>query len=306
MNYVDWLGWIDYAAYLPLIARLPRDLAYSLADRRARRIMEKRSASRAACLENLARVFPDKSALQLDECVRRHFCVQSRDELESFWYRRPLSFFEQFVEVSGLSLLREAVAEGRGVLLFSGHVGCTGLFFVMMGLHGIRLNIVGRPLDPEQVQLPPALIAYARKRVHKIETVVREPFLLTGQGNYPLMLEKLRRGETLMMLIDVVPTLLKRRVSVEFLGLPCQFGDGIASLHKATGARLLEWNIHQDFETGVQRIEIRDPGLGDLSSRSNQEIIQSLARVVEARIRSHPEDWSQWDSLVHFENPLLD
>ncbi len=306
MNYAEWLGWVDYGAYLPLMARLPKNLAYALADRRAAAMMRRRSASQAAALQNLARVFPEKSASQLQECVRRYFRVQARDELESFWYRRPLSFFEKFVEVSGLPLLREAVAEGRGVLLFSGHVGCTGLFFVVMGLHGIRLNIVGLPLDPELVELPPALIAYARKRVQKIEAAVREPFLLTGKGNYPLMLDKLRRGETLMLLIDVVPTLLKRRVSVEFLGRSCQFGDGIASLHKATGARLLEWNIHQDLTSGVQRIEIRDPGLGDVSRWSNQEIIQALARFVDERIRRHPEDWSQWDSLVHFESPLLD
>lgn len=306
MNYADALRWLDYGVYLPFVARCPRAVAYALADRRGGRVMRSRPASLAAALDSLSRVFPEESASQREEWARRHYCVQSRDEMEAFWYKRPLSFFEEFVEISGLPLLREAVAEGKGVLLFSGHVGSTGLFFVVMGLHGFPLNIVGRPLDPNQVPLPAAVTAYAHKRVRGIETALGRPFLLTGRGNYPVMVEKLRQGETLMLLIDVVPTLLKRLVPIEFLGRPCLFGDGIASLHRATGARLLEWNIHQDHGTGVHRIEIRDPELGDVSDRTNQEIVQALANQVDRRIRLHPEDWIQWDSLIHFERSLLD
>lgn len=301
MSGSDWRLRAEYGWALPLMASLPRRAAYAWADRRSLWVMRRRSESRAMAARNLARVFPEMGPAQIDECVRRHFRVQSRDELESFWYERPLSYFQQFVEVSGLELLRQAVRAEKGVLLFSGHVGCTGIFFVVMGRHGIRLNIIGRPLDPEQVPLPPAVTAYAQRRVSRIEAAVGEPFLLTGRGNYPLMRQKLERGEVLMILIDVIPMLLKRTVPVDFLGRRCLFGDGIAALHQATGARLLEWNIHQDLETDIHRIEICDPGLGGVHQGSNQEIMQHLAGRVEARIRQHPEDWSQWDSLTHFE-----
>lgn len=300
MSLSDWLLELDYRWVLPAIARLPRRQAYAMADRRAGWVMRRREASRQTSLQNLAGVFPEKSPGELERIVRRQFQVQSRDEMESHWYRRRLPFFERFVEISGLETLRGAIAEGRGVLLFSGHVGCTGLFFVVMGLHGVHLNIIGLPLDSGQLEFPEPFLAYARNRVAGIEEAVSRPFILTGRGNYPLMQRKLREGETLMVLIDVVPTLLKRRVEVEFLGRPCWFGDGAAALCKSTGARLLEWNIHQDLRSDRHRIEISDPGLRSLGDRSNQSVMAELAALLERRIRRHPEDWSQWDSLTHF------
>ncbi len=301
MDLSDWRLELDYRAALPAMARLPRRWAYALADRRAAWLMARRPESREASLRNLSTVFPEKSPRELEEIVARQFRVQSRDQLESYWYRRPWSFFEPFVEISGLETLREAIARGRGVMLFSGHIGCTGLFFVAMGLNGVRLNIIGLPLDSGQIQFPAPFLAYAQNRVAGIERAIGAPFILTGRGNYPLMLEKLQAGEVLMILIDVIPGLVKRRVEVDFLGRPCWFGDGAVQLCRSTGARLLEWNIHQDLKSDRHRIEIRDPGVGDLASQSNQQAMAKLAAILDRRIRRHPEDWGQWDSLTLFE-----
>lgn len=300
MNWNDVVLHLDYGLGLPLAGRLPRNLAYRLADRRGRWMAKRLRDSRRAAAENLAQVFPDLSPQEVEELVERHFRMRSRDELESFWYRRPLSFFEEFVEVSGLDLLRQAAASGRGVLLFSGHQGCTGLFFVVMGRHGIRLNIVGRSLDPEENPLHPAFCRYARKRVANVEEAVGAPFLLTGRGNYPKMLEMLRRGEILMMLIDVVPTLLKRTVPVQFLGRRTEFGTGLAQLYKATGARLLLWTIHQDLDTNQYHIEIEDVGAGIKRTDPPSRIMPMLASMIDEKIRRHPAEWNQWDSLSLF------
>ena len=68
--------------------------------------------------------------------MRRHYQVQSREEMEVYWFRRQIAFFEPFVRISGLEMLKVLREEERGVVLFSGHIGSIGLSLTLMGLWG--------------------------------------------------------------------------------------------------------------------------------------------------------------------------
>ena len=215
MSLLDWIKTADYDAALPTISKLPRTLAYGLADLRGRLLTCSLRDSFAWASRNVESVFPHLAAAERRRIVIGHYQAESRNEMEAYWYPKPLDHLQSFVRCTGLDTLREAASSGDGVLLFSSHMGSTGLFFVFAGKSGVSMNIVGRSIEPEDNPLHPAVLRYNRKRVRWIETAIGHPFLMTGRGNYSRLMEKLRAGEVVMMLADVVPTLVNPRHTTE-------------------------------------------------------------------------------------------
>jgi lauroyl/myristoyl acyltransferase len=256
--------------------------------------------SRTHALKNVSLLFPELGAHQVRRIVVGHFQTPSRDEVEAYWFSEPLACLGRFTKISGLEVLKGAVDSGSGVLLFSGHLGSTSLFFSFVGKSGISMNIVGRSIDPEENPLHPREWAFNKKRVRWIEEAVGNPFLLTGKGNYSKMLGKLNAGEVLMLLIDVVPQLTRRHVPVQFFGKTARFADGIASLYRESNARLLNYLIRWDSASKAHSIEVRDLTGEVPRSSSNEFIMQALITRVEECIRLHPEHWWCWDSLEHY------
>jgi lauroyl/myristoyl acyltransferase len=300
MNSSDWITRLDYSVFMPAAARLPARLAYLLADIRGALVYGARADSRRHALASVRQVFPELSEKEVIRIVRRHYQILSANELEGFWYGHPASSLNRLVRFTGLEELRAAIAAGKGVLLFSGHMGCTGIFFAASGRNGIVMNIIGRSIEPDENPLPPVVLRYNRRRVAWIEEAVSRPFILTGRGKYPEMRAKLQAGELVMMLIDVVPLLLRRVVPVTFLGRTAYFGTGIAGLYLETGAPIFQWTIQRkrQQEVEIRNVTDRVRGLDD-----QQAIIQALAGLLEEKIRSCPDHWNQWDSLEHFYTP---
>lgn len=296
----NWLKYIEYDFALPAIAKLPPRLAYYLADLRGSIVFKNRVESRRYALENVRSVFPELSLEDALQVVRRHYQVRSEEDVEGFWAQRGRAFLQRRVELRGLDLLEQAVASRRGALLFSGHLGSTGIFFAAVGKSGVPMNIIGRSIEPGENPLHPAAFRYNRKRVAWAESAVQRPYILTGRGKYPEMKARLQAGEIVMLLIDVLPILLRRTVPVTFFGRQAYFGDGIASLYLETGAPVFQWTIHRE---GNQHAEIEDvtPLISGL--REQQPIMQVLVSRLEKKIRAHPGHWHAWDSLTHFYTP---
>ena len=302
MGLMDWIKAADYGVALPTISKLPRALAYSLADLRGRMLACAHRDSFAWASRNVESTFPHLSAGERRRIVIGHYQAESRNEMEAFWYPNPLDDLQSFVRCAGLDTLREAAASGDGVLLFSSHMGSTGLFFVFTGKSGVPMNIVGRSIEPEDNPLHRSVLRYNRKRVRWIETAIGHPFLMTGRGNYSRLVEKLRAGEVVMMLADVVPTLVnpKHTTEVTFFGRRAWFPNGIASLFFATGSRLLHWRIHRSTETGHQEIEISEVTDSFRPAADRAEFMQKLVGLLEQDIHRYPDHWLSWDSLEHY------
>ena len=302
MGLMDWVRTTDYDAVLPMISMLPRPLAYALADLRGRLLIYSLRDSFAWASRNVESVFPHLDADERRRIVIGHFQAESRNEMEAFWYPKPLDHLQSFVRCTGLDTLREAASSGDGVLLFSSHMGSTGLFFVFTGKSGVPMNIVGRSIEPDENPLHPAVLRYNRNRVRWIETAIGHPFLMTGRGNYPRLVEKLRAGEVVMMLADVVPTLVKSKHTTEvtFFGRRAWFPNGIASLFFTTGSRLLHWRIQRNRVTGHQEIDISEVTDSFRPTADKREFMQELVELLEHDIRRYPDHWLGWDSLEHY------
>ena len=185
-------------------------------------------------------------------------------------------------------------------------VGSTGRCFVFAGKSGVPMDIVARSIEPEDNPLHPALLRYSRKRVRWIETAIGHPLLITGRGNYSRLVEKLRAGGVIMMLIDVLLTLVNPKYTTEvtFFGRRAWFPNGIASLFFATGPRLLHWRIHRNRETGCQEIEISEVTRFFRPAAGRAEFMQKLVALLEQDICRYPDHWLGWDSLKnYYRNP---
>lgn len=300
MNWYQRFVEFDYAHLLPWSSRLPAAMAYRAADFRGTLHLHLRRQSARHARENLRKIFPLYSAAQIEQILRNHYRTEARDELEACWYGRPVEFFYPWTRIEGLEMLRERAGAGRGVLLYSGHLGSSGFFCWYLGKLGVRTNVVARPIDTEAEPLSPAVAEFNRRKVKGIEEAVGSSFVLTGGRNYPAMLRHLRKGGTLILLMDVVPTLVRNTVKVNFLGRPARLAAGISSLFQATGARPILWLVHWDSVTRTHNIELRDMSGEVNRAMDRSTITQILLHPIEERILQHPADWWTWDSLSHF------
>jgi len=298
MGFADRFTHYDYKYLLPASSRLPWRLANRVADLRGRVSYRLKEISRRQATENLSEIYPGLKDRKIRSLVIRHFQTQCREEMEAFWYPRPLSFLQQFVTIENLPVLTRAVERGRGVLLCSGHWGSVGLFFAFLGKSGFPMHVVGRSIDPaDYPTLHPSEWKFNTRKVRWIEEQVGNPFLLTARGNFPRMIELLGAGETIMLLVDVVPQLLRRTVRVNFLGWPSCFGDGAASLCRATGASLIYWSIARNRASGIHSISFDDLTPPNPEELTNTEIMQALISRLEQKIMAQPDHWFFWDSL---------
>ncbi len=140
---------LTHLAVLParLLGRLPLPLARRLV-RPLAPLLRLAMASRRRVVErNLALCFPELAPAERDHLSRRHFrnLAESLAEVAVTW-QRPGRFDERFGEVVGLEHLEAARADGRGVMLITGHTTCLE---VGARLFGERVEAAGiyRPLN---------------------------------------------------------------------------------------------------------------------------------------------------------------
>jgi lauroyl/myristoyl acyltransferase len=218
--------------------------------------------------------------------------------MESYWFGRPREWLEALLEWNGLEELKEAQQDSRGILLFTGHVGSTGMFLTALGRNGMPVNLVFRSVE-DIPGMPESWYRYGKKRIALLEKAVHRPVIWAGRSNYFSMRQKLREGETVLMGIDVVPFFVRKAVRVSFLGRTCFFPDGLARLYLDTGARLFIWFAHQNARR-IHEMTIREV-TAELEGLSDREpITQRLVTLLEDRIRKHPEDWLEWEALHQF------
>lgn len=298
MNWGRLFGNLDYGLILPSLARFPAPMAHRLSDLRARVRFKLRRASREQALRNLAVAFPEKSSTELKRLAFESFQVQARDEMESYWLDRPLPFLQSLVEAEELEVLREARRRGRGVLLYTGHMGNPGIFLALVGRLGFEMNLVFRSLEDIPLN-PEAWVRFGNKRVAKLEDASGRVVRYAGKVSYFALRRLLSERETVMMAIDVVPSLVGRTVTARFLGRRCVFPMGSAKLYLDARPSVVLWSSHHT-ENGKYRFLLRDITEELEAMSTPEDVTQCLVARLEERLRLQPGIWLQWDAFDQF------
>ena len=232
---------------------------------------------------NLQLAFPD-----LPELKRRELLRGSFENLG-----RLLAIFSQFtnddpgplkdlIDCEGLDHLEAARQKGRGVILFTGHVGTWELSSFALSLFGHPLGFLVRRIDNPKIE---AMIDRARTR--------RGNRTIDKRSAAREMLQILNKGETLGILVDL-NTLDREAIFVDFFGRPASTTFVVAKLALRTGAQVLP--VFAPWEIGRQRIRLIIDRPLAIEPTGNEEedvrrLTQEYTRVVEEYIRRYPDLW---------------
>ena len=186
------------------------------------------------------------------------------------------------VEYVGLENYLRASAQGRGVLMLTGHFGSWELCAFAQGAHGYPLSFLVRPLD--------------NPLLDKLINRYREM-----SGNHTIdknkavksVLEILRQGRDVGLLIDV-NTVQDQGVFCEFFGIPACSTTGLAVFALRSEAPVVPGFLIWDPASGKHRLhfepEIPLIRTGDFK----EEVALNTARftkVIEEYARRYPDQW---------------
>jgi len=232
---------------------------------------------------NLELAFPEMDERERERILRGCFKNLGRllGEFSQFPRATPESL-RRIVECEGLENLQAAQAFGRGVILFTGHLGAWELSSLALSAFGYPMSFLVRRIDNPLIE----------RLIEKTRTRFGNRSIDKRAAMRP-MLRTLRAGGTLGILVDL-NTQPHEGIFVDFFGIPASTTSGVAALALRTGAAVLP--VFVPWDEKRQRFVLHvDPPLvvaptGD-EKEDTRQLTYLFTSVVESYVRRFPEQW---------------
>lgn len=295
--------WFEYAAVwviLKALGLLPRGVARFVAVGLARVMYLMLPKLRRTADFNLRLAFPEWD----DE--RRRAVIRGMVR-NLGWMAAEFARFPRYTQgnIAGVVILDghenflQGQRRGKGVLYLTGHIGAWELSSFAHALYGFPLHYMARPLDNARVD---ALVNRYRGL----------------SGNQPIfknesaraLLSILREAGTVGILADQ-NTMPEEGVFVDFFGKTACTSAGIARVALHTDAAVVPGYAWWDESVGKYRLRFEPPVELIRTGDAECDVFvntQKFAKVLEAIIRKHPEQWvwvhARWNTRPTGEPPL--
>lgn len=261
-----------------LVRLLPLSLARSLGDLTGRLGWHLVVRDRQNALAMIAIAYPEMDRDRRRRLARSCFRHLGTVLTEVAWLPNlSAANLTHLVEWHGLENMREAVDQGRGVVLFTGHCGNWEWMAAAIALAGFRMNVIAREIEDSRFN---DYIVESRARFG-IETIGRG-----SSSSARDIIRTLRSGAILGVLID--QNIRAEIVRVPFFGRPAPTPVGPAKLAVRSGAMAIagfaerrNGRHHIRFEAPIDTREIADP----------REITRLMTAAIESQVRTAPEQW---------------
>lgn len=295
----DRITLLAYGGGWRLVRLLPERLAYLLFDVGADLAWRLRGTGVRRLEANLARVRPDLDEAELRTLSRRGMRSYLRYWCDSFrlpdWDEHRIV---STVRAEGDGPVRAALAEGRGVVMFLGHLGNWDHAGAWSALRLATVTTVAERLRPEQ--LFDRFVGFRERLGMRV-------LPLTGSGGsvFGALMRTLRDGGFVPLLAD--RDLTAQGVEVDLFGQRARVAGGPAGLALQTGAALHPVSIrYERLDGGSPRHgivvtwhdEVAVPDLppaqdGQRVPRSGlvAAMTQSCVDALAGAIAQHPQDW---------------
>ncbi|MCC7440346.1 MAG: lysophospholipid acyltransferase family protein [Bdellovibrionales bacterium] len=236
--------------------------------------------------ENLRRLLPEDDAAS--ERSRRRIFRQSYSHLghlviEVLTVLGPMRrLIARSVEVTGAEKVHAALAEGKGAILLSSHVGNWEYMAGASGKMKVPLMIVTKRLKPAWLH---EAIERGRERCGVRGTY--EP------RTFRDVLSWLKEGRAVGFVLDQYagPPI---GVRVPFLGVPVGTATTVATVARRTGAPVFPIVCYR-VPGGGTKVEVGDAlGWEDCGDEVQRALAVNTARyvaILESYVRAHPEQW---------------
>jgi KDO2-lipid IV(A) lauroyltransferase len=273
-----------YLLYLfawKLIALLPENSAYKLADYVSDRIYKKNGKGIKRLRGNYGRVMPEYSAQKLEELTKLGMRSYLRYWFDTFrlskWSKNRIISTTQVIREN---LLRDPIQSRQGCIVALPHAGNWDHAAAYFCSTGITLTAVVEKLKPEAIFKK--FLAY-RESIG-IEAISHK------EKTIPILTERLQAGKLIALVAD--RDMSRNGIEVNFFGKTSKMPSGPAILAIKTGAPLITAYVRYT-PSGIEIIF--DETLKPTNSGSEEEqikiITQSMADNFAKRIKENPVDW---------------
>ncbi len=278
--------WIEYAAawtILKAVSLAPRALA----------LRAGQAVGAFACLVlphlrrraeiNLRLAFPDLDERERARIKRGAFRNLGRllGEISQF-PRLNRDNISSIVVYEGLENYLNAVAEGRGVILLTGHIGAWELSVYAHSIYGRPMSFLARRIDNPLVE---RLAESYRSRYGNRS--------IDKKGSVREVLKTLKSGGVVGILADLNAS-REEGVFCDFFGVPACSTAGVATLALRTGAAVLPGYLVWDEKARIHRLHFEPPIETINTGNQKEDVIANTARyakVLESIIRRYPDQW---------------
>ncbi len=186
------------------------------------------------------------------------------------------------VVYEGLENYLNAVAERRGVILLTGHIGAWELSVYAHSIYGYPMSFLARRVDNPLVErLAESYRArYGNRSIDK-------------KGSVREVLKTLKSGGVVGILADLNAS-REEGVFCDFFGVEACATAGVAALALRTGAVVLPGYLIWDEKAHIHRLHFGSPVETINTGNQKEDVIANTARytkVLESIIRRHPDQW---------------
>jgi len=282
INSIDLVIFSFFRLLLGLFFLLPRRLCLLAGSALGTLLFYADNRHRRLALENLNKAFgKELSSAELRQIARnsfKHFGLVIADNLK--WTHLGESRREKLLAIEGEEYIHRALEEGKGVLLFSAHLGNWEVASSAISKIG-RLSVVARPLDNRLLE----------KELARFRDSLGVRVISKHQAARPI-LQSLRRNEIVAILIDQ-NVLRSQAVFVDFFGLPAATTPSLASFYLRARSPLLPVFCYSTPSSSYL-IKVGKPLEIELTGDSKQDVLkitQCSTKIIEAEIRDHPSSW---------------
>jgi KDO2-lipid IV(A) lauroyltransferase len=232
---------------------------------------------------NLELAFPEMEERERNRILRGCFISLGRQlgEFSHFPTMNPATL-RQIADFEGLENLEAARMSGRGVIMFTAHLGAWELMSYGLSCLGYPLSLLVRRIDNPKVE---RLIDQVRTRSGN-RTIDK-------RGATRPMLQVIRDGGTLGLLVDVnmAP---HEGIFVDFFGTPASTTFMLAKLALRTKATVIPCFAPWDVQRQRFVVQIGTPlkfePTGD-EEKDVRKYTSEFTKVIEDYIRRYPDQW---------------
>ena len=269
-------------ASLGFFSRLPLSWALSLG-RAAGKLGLLSSKLRRTGRRNLELAFPELSSNEREKLLRATFENLGRNlGVFSHFKTEPTQGWSRLINSNGLEQLSAARERGRGMILFTGHVGAWELSSFGLSLFDQPLRFLVRRIDNPKVE----------RLIDQYRTC-RGNRTIDKQFAAREMLQTLQSGGTLGILVDL-NTLDREAVFVDYFGVKAATTFIVAKLALRTGAEVFPVFAPWDETQKKFRLEVGAPLLVERTEDEAADTVrltQAMTSVVESYVRRYPDQW---------------
>lgn len=275
------LEYVAVMAVWGLVRLLPRRAALALGAALGTLCYHLQGRRRALALENLRAAFPSRSEDECREILRSTFKHFGRHVIELFnFYVMSTDEMTKLLDVQGGEHVEQAMADGKGMVFFSGHFGYWELQVMGQAVLFAPIVIIVRTLDNPLLE----------RLLERIRTRVGTR-VVPRQGAIRGLLRGLMEKRPVAMMIDQHMH-DRSAVTVDFFDRPAATTSAVAMLALRTGVPVIPV-FTLPLEGGRYRLVYEPPvePPADDDPDPVRTYTQRCTDVLEMYVRRYPELW---------------